>query len=89
MLPHQFRSNAPYQLRSSYGTRMMPLSLGNIILLKEKEGDERVSGRKARGSLNGGYRLQVSDFLSLKLQEETNKFPLLYTFKKRFLLKFS
>ena len=34
---------------------------------------ERVTGRKARGSPNGGNRLQVSDiFISLKRQEETN-----------------
>ena len=47
MLPHQFRDEAPHQLRSSYGMKMMPLSLGNIILLKEE--NERVTGRKARG----------------------------------------
>ena len=36
---------------------------------------ERVTGRKARGSLNRGNRLQVPDtfYLSLKQQEETNK----------------
>ena len=34
---------------------------------------ERVTGRKARASPNGGNRLQVSDiFISLKRQEETN-----------------
>ena len=34
---------------------------------------ERVTGRKARGSPNGGKRLQVSDiFISLKRQEEIN-----------------
>ena len=34
---------------------------------------ERVTGRKARGSPNGGNRLQVSEvFISLKWQEETN-----------------
>ena len=38
MLPHQFRDNAPCQLGSSYGMRMTPFSLGNIILLKEKGG---------------------------------------------------
>ena len=37
-MPHQFRDNAPYQLRSSYGMRTTPLALGNIILLKEKRG---------------------------------------------------
>ena len=36
MLPHQLRDNAPYHLRSSYGMRMMPFFLGNVILLKEK-----------------------------------------------------
>jgi len=35
--------------------------------------NERVTGRKARGSPNGGNSLQVSDiFISLKGQEETN-----------------
>ena len=35
---------------------------------------ERVTGRKARGSPNGGKRLQVPDiFISLKRQEETNQ----------------
>ena len=34
---------------------------------------ERVTGRKARGSPNGGNRLQVSGiFISFKQQEETN-----------------
>ena len=34
---------------------------------------ERVTGRKARASPNGGNRLQVSDiFISLKRQEEIN-----------------
>ena len=45
-------------------------------------GNERVTGRKARGSPNGGKRLQVPhSFLSLKHQEETNQkyFFLLYT----------
>ena len=43
MLPHQLRDNAPYHLRSNYGMRMMPFSLGNVILLKEK-GAMRESG---------------------------------------------
>ena len=38
MLSHQFRDNAPYQLGNSYGMKMMPLSPGNIIILKEKGG---------------------------------------------------
>jgi len=33
---------------SSYGMNTMPLSLGNIILLKEERG-MRVTGRKTRG----------------------------------------
>ena len=72
MLPHQFREDAPYQLRSSYRMRMMPLSLGNMVLLKEV-GNERVTGRKARG-LQTENRLQgLRHFcLSLKWQEETN-----------------
>ena len=72
MLPHQFREDAPYQLRSRYRMRMMPLSLGNIILLKEV-GNERVTGRKARG-LQTENRLQgLRHFcLSLKWKEETN-----------------
>ena len=38
MLPHQFRDDAPYHLRSSYGMRTLPLPLVNIILLSEKGG---------------------------------------------------
>ena len=37
-MPHQFSDDTPYQLGSSYRMRMTPLSLGNIILLKEKGG---------------------------------------------------
>ena len=57
---------------SSYGMKTMLFSLGNIIL-KEKGGNERVTGRKAKG-LQMVARLQVSDifYLSLKWQEETN-----------------
>ena len=42
----------------------MLLSLGSITLLKEKEGDERVTGRKA-GGLQMVDRLQESHFFSL------------------------
>ena len=38
MLLHKFRDDSPSQLRSSYGMKMKPLSLGSIILLKEKRG---------------------------------------------------
>ena len=57
---------------SSYGMKTMLFSLGSIIL-KEKGGNERVTGRKAKG-LQMVDRLQVSDifYLSLKRQEETN-----------------
>ena len=50
----------------------MLFSLGSIIL-KGKGGNERVTGRKAKG-LPMVDRLQVSDifYLSLKRQEETN-----------------
>ena len=36
MLPHPFRDDAPYQLRSSYGMRTLALPLDNILLLEEK-----------------------------------------------------
>ena len=53
MLPHQFRDNAPYQLRSSYGIKTMLLSPGNIILLKEKgemrESFPRQVDKKSKG----------------------------------------
>ena len=49
MLPHQFRDYTAYQFGSSYGMKMMLLSLDSIILLKEKWGNERVTGRRARG----------------------------------------
>ena len=75
MLPHQFRDNAPCQLGSSYGMNEgSSLSLGNIILLKEKGGgNERVTGRKARGpQVTGGKKLRVAglfSFSSPKLEE--------------------
>ena len=53
MLSHQFRDNAPYQLGNSYGMKMMPLSPGNIIILKEKGGMRdsfpRQVDKKSRG----------------------------------------
>ena len=57
-------------------------------------GDERVTGRKARGlhMEETGCKCQTFFNLSLKKQEETNKClifsPSPYKFKRRFLLKF-
>ena len=76
MLLHQFRDDAPCQLGSSYGMNEgSSLSLGNIILLKEKRGggNERVTGRKARGpQVAGGKKLRVAGLFSFsnpKLEE--------------------
>ena len=49
MLPHQFGDNAPCQLGSSYRMKTMPLFPRQHNFLKRKGGDERVTGRKARG----------------------------------------
>ena len=77
MLPHKFRDNAPCQLRSSYGTRMSPLSLSNIILLKRKGGNERVTGRKTRGpQATGGNKLQVAKVFFPSLHKITRGFCL-------------
>ena len=38
MLPQQFRDDAPQQQEVVMEQKTMPLSLGNIILLKEKRG---------------------------------------------------
>ena len=57
----------PKTIESRGSTRYLyPHVHSNIII-------ERVTGRKARGSPNGGNRLQVPDiFISLKQQKETN-----------------
>ena len=82
MLPHQFRDNALCQLRSSYGTRMTPLFLRQHSSPKRKEGNERVTGRKARSlqkeeiaykrqtflSLLSGRRKQTSDIFFFSIQ---------------------
>ena len=54
MLPHQFRDNAPYQLGSSYGTKMTPIFLENIILLKEMGGGMRESIPRQVDKKSGG-----------------------------------
>ena len=65
--------------------KLLVFYLANLVWLNRQEG---------QGSPNGENRLQVSDiFISLKREEETNKwyffffFPSLYKFK-RFLLKY-
>ena len=64
------------------------------LSLDIRDAGERVTGRKARGpqAEEIGFKCQTF-FLSLKLQEETNKCqiffsPSLYKIKRRFLLKF-
>ena len=82
MLPHQFRDNAPCQLRSSYGMRTTPLFPRQHNSPKRKGGNERVTGRKARGlqieeiackcqtflSLLSGRRKQTSNIFSFSIQ---------------------
>ena len=63
--------------------------LGEILTTSNNADDtERITGRKARGSPNGGNGLQVSDifYLSLKWQEETrlDLFPFSIQIKKSF-----
>ena len=59
MLAQQFRDPHPSTARSSYGMKTMPLSLGNIILLKEKgvggmrESFPRQVDKKSRGPQGG------------------------------------
>ena len=65
MLPHQFRDNAPCQLRSSYGTRMTPLFHRQHSSPKRKEGNERVTGRKARSLKKEERAYKCQTFLSL------------------------
>ena len=99
MLPHQFRENAPCQLRSSYGTRTTPLFPRQHNSPKRKGGNERVTGSKARGpQAAGGNKLQVAnDFFLLytKLKEAstwiflelTNVFFLQKHFSQAMLMK--
>ena len=82
MLPHQFRDNAPCQLGSSYGMRTTPLFPRQHNSPKRKGGNERVTGRKARGlqieeiackcqtflSLLSGRRKQTSNIFSFSIQ---------------------
>ena len=65
MLPLQLRDNAPSQLRSSYGTKMMPLSPRQHNSPKRKVGNERVKGRKARGLQMEEIACKCQTFLSL------------------------
>ena len=76
MLPHQFRDNAPCQLGSSYGTRMTPLSLGNIILLKEKGGMRESFPRQVDKESRG---LQGEGSGILKEKEGQTFFPSLHS----------
>ena len=82
MLPYQFRDNTPSQLRSSYGMKTASLSPKQHNSPKRKEGNERVTGRKARGlqmeeiackcqtflSLLSSRRIQTSDIFSFSIQ---------------------
>ena len=82
MLPHQSRDNAPCQFGSRYGMRTMPPFPRQHNSPKRKEGNERVTGRKARGlqmeeiackcqiflSLLSGKRKQTSDIFSFSIQ---------------------
>ena len=82
MLPHQFKDNAPRQLGSSYGTRMMPLFPRQHNSSKRKGGTERVTGRKARGLQMEeiGCKCQtVLSLLSGRSKQTSDTFFLLYT----------
>ena len=82
MLPRQFRDKDPSQLGSSYGMETTPLFPRQHNSPKRKGGDERVTGRKARGlqmeeiackcqiflSLLSGKRKQTSDIFSFSIQ---------------------
>ena len=65
MLPHQFRDNAPCQLKSSYGTRTTPLFPRQHNSPKRKGGNERVTGRKARGLQIEEIACKCQTFFSL------------------------
>ena len=82
MLPHQFRDNAHFQLRSSYGTRTMPLFPRQHNSSKRKGGTERVTDRKARGLQMEeiGCKCQtVLSLLSGRSKQTSDTFFLLYT----------
>ena len=82
MLPHQLRDNAPCQLGSSYGTRMMPLFPRQHNSPKRKGGNERITGRKARGLQTEeiGCKCQTFlSFLSSRRKQTNDIFFLLYT----------
>ena len=93
MLPHQFRDNAPCQLGSSYGMRMMPLFPRQHNSPKRKAGNEKVTGRKARGLQMEEIGCNYQTFLSLLngRRKHTSDifffFPSLYKFKRRLLFK--
>ena len=79
MFPHQFRDNAPSQLRSSYGMKTTTLFPRQHNSPKRRGGNERITGKKARGlqteevackcqiflSLSSGRRKQTSDICFL------------------------
>ena len=64
MLPRQFRENAPSQLRSSYGMKTTPLFPRQHNSPKRKGGNERVTGRKARGLQMEEIACKCQTFLS-------------------------
>ena len=88
MLPHQFRDNALCQLRNSYKTKMMPLFPRQHNSPKRKGGNERVTGRKARGLQTEEIDCNLSLLSSKRKQTSDMFFPSLYKFKRRFLLKY-
>ena len=86
MLPHQFRDNAPCQLGSSYRMRTTPLFPRQHNSPKRKGGNERVTGRKARGLQMEEIACMCQTFLSLlsgRRKQTNNIFFLLYTNLKR------
>ena len=92
MLPHQFRDNAPCQLGSSYGMRTTPLFPRQHNSPKRKGGNERVTGRKARGLQIEEIACKCQTFLSLlssRRKQTSDIFfsPSLYKFKKEVSLK--
>ena len=92
MLTHQFGDNTSCQLGSSYRMEMMPLFPRQHNSLKRKGGDERVTGRMARGLQTEEMGCKRQTFLSLLKggrKQTSNIFPpSLYKFKRRFLLKY-
>ena len=65
MLPYQFRDNAPSQLGNSYGMKTTPLFPKQHNSPKRKGGNERVTGRKARGLQKEEIVCKCQTFLSL------------------------